>query len=133
MNACYNSWALKHWYSSGLDEIKRQFENAGAKMIVTVPQLLDIALTVGPQLPGYRTTVCVGGEDDAAKNIHGLQSLLMANHEADLPEVNAKATALLPYSSGTTGLPKGVQLTHYNLVANLEQSKHVAINDLLGK
>ena len=30
---------------------------------------------------------------------------------------------LLPYSSGTTGRPKGVMLTHYNLVANLYQFK----------
>lgn len=29
--------------------------------------------------------------------------------------------SLLPYSSGTTGLPKGVELTHYNIVANCEQ------------
>ena len=28
---------------------------------------------------------------------------------------------MLPYSSGTTGFPKGVMLTHYNLVANLRQ------------
>lgn len=31
--------------------------------------------------------------------------------------------ALMPYSSGTTGLPKGVHLTHYNLVANMQQVK----------
>ena len=29
--------------------------------------------------------------------------------------------ALLPYSSGTTGLPKGVMLSHYNVVSNLIQ------------
>jgi acyl-CoA synthetase (AMP-forming)/AMP-acid ligase II len=33
--------------------------------------------------------------------------------------------AVLPYSSGTTGLPKGVMLTHYNLVANILQSSCV--------
>ena len=37
-------------------------------------------------------------------------------------EINAKEdVALIPYSSGTTGLPKGVMLTHYNLLANLAQ------------
>lgn len=33
-------------------------------------------------------------------------------------------TCLLLYSSGTTGLPKGVELTHRNLVANLSQITH---------
>lgn len=35
--------------------------------------------------------------------------------------------AFLPYSSGTTGLPKGVQLTHYNMVSNVDQVSHPEI------
>ena len=33
-------------------------------------------------------------------------------------------TAALPYSSGTTGPPKGVSLTHYNMVSNMAQLDH---------
>lgn len=88
---------------------------------------MEVATTIGPQLPEYRTTICVGGEDDLKNNVHGLQSLLMAGHEAEVPGINPRATALLPYSSGTTGMPKGVMLSHYNLVANLVQGDHPAI------
>lgn len=42
----------------------------------------------------------------------------------DAPPNNLDSIAFLPYSSGTTGLPKGVQLTHRNIVANLSQLKY---------
>src|SRR6185437_13824285 len=49
--------------------------------------------------------------------------LLGGNDEPpDVPIDARRDLAILPYSSGTTGLPKGVMLTHYNLVANVLQT-----------
>lgn len=39
-------------------------------------------------------------------------------------EISNEDTSVLPYSSGTTGMPKGVELTHRNLVANIKQLDH---------
>src|SRR5207248_4422228 len=49
-------------------------------------------------------------------------SLLDSDGKVSFAEINPKEDCVaLPYSSGTTGLPKGVMLTHYNLVANMCQ------------
>ena len=55
--------------------------------------------------------------------------MLNGKYSAKLPLVNPNDVAVLPYSSGTTGLPKGVMLTHKNLIANLLQCNHPEIVD----
>ncbi|XP_045499603.1 probable 4-coumarate--CoA ligase 1 [Colias croceus] len=103
------------------DEVRRQFMDCNVKAIATIEMFMPVALEVSKALKDYKGTIWVGGEDDKTKGVYGLRSLLMADHEADLPTVNADDVCLIPYSSGTTGLPKGVMLTHKNLVSNLKQ------------
>ena len=46
--------------------------------------------------------------------------------QVPVPDINPREdVAILPYSSGTTGKPKGVMLTHYNIVANMCQALYV--------
>src|SRR5436309_2399866 len=50
-----------------------------------------------------------------------LPGMVAGGAPAPDPTLDPTAVALLPYSSGTTGLPKGVMLTHANLVTTLRQ------------
>ncbi|XP_038119997.1 probable 4-coumarate--CoA ligase 1 [Culex quinquefasciatus] len=106
------------------EEICRQFENAGVRLVITLPVLLPVAQIYKSKAKKYRGTVSIGGQHNVQENIFGFQQLLMENHESELPVIDPEETAILPYSSGTTGMPKGVELTHNNLVANLVQGTH---------
>ncbi|CAB0032848.1 unnamed protein product [Trichogramma brassicae] len=105
-------------------ELTRQFSSAKVRCIVTVPQLLELAQAVAKSLPAYDCTINVGGEPSPQNKILGLESLTSTEKKVDLPEVRSSDIAVLPYSSGTTGVPKGVMLSHRNLVVNIMQLLH---------
>jgi acyl-CoA synthetase (AMP-forming)/AMP-acid ligase II len=105
------------------DEVAFQLKDANAKYLVTVPQLLDKAFEAVSQ--SQVKEVFVFG---AAEGAVPFASLLDGDAPEELPEVSINPRedlVVLPYSSGTTGLPKGVMLTHYNLVANLRQMEAI--------
>ncbi|XP_050444504.1 uncharacterized protein LOC126848040 [Adelges cooleyi] len=111
-------------YTSG--EVKRQFENAGVKLCMTISLLLPVIQEISPSLKNYKGTVVFGGDEVADKKsrIYDFKSIVSGQSPDELPESFPDEVALLPYSSGTTGLPKGVKLTHRNCAINLEQCTH---------
>jgi acyl-CoA synthetase (AMP-forming)/AMP-acid ligase II len=104
-------------------DIAKQLTDAGATMLVTVSALLDQA-EEGAAAAGIadEDLVVLDGAGREADGHPNAADLLAAG--APVPEVTfapSSHLAALPYSSGTTGNPKGVMLTHRNLVANVAQ------------
>ncbi|HEX8067253.1 MAG TPA: 4-coumarate--CoA ligase family protein [Thermoleophilaceae bacterium] len=99
-------------------ELAHQLRDSGARMLVTVPPFLAVAREAAEE--AGVDDVFVVGEAEGAPS---LADLLGDPDAAPEPAIDpAEDLAVLPYSSGTTGLPKGVMLTHRNLVANILQS-----------
>jgi acyl-CoA synthetase (AMP-forming)/AMP-acid ligase II len=99
------------------NELAHQLQDSGAKLLVTVPPFLDAA-TEAAERAGVEEVFVVGEAAGATP----FTELLGDPDDAPDVEIDPDTDlAVLPYSSGTTGLPKGVMLTHHNLVANLSQ------------
>ncbi|MCC7181290.1 MAG: AMP-binding protein [Acidobacteria bacterium] len=99
------------------EEVTFQLRDAGARLLFTTEALL------GRAREGVAATD-MPIEVIALDRADGVASIEAVYVDADPPAVPidpATDVVVLPYSSGTTGLPKGVMLTHRNLLANLVQ------------
>lgn len=101
-------------YTAG--EVRHQLQDAGAHLLITVPDFLDVATEA---LAGTKVEeIAVIGVAEGATLLEGLMGDPLTKQ---VPVDLDAHVAVLPYSSGTTGLPKGVMLSHRNLVVNVDQ------------
>ncbi|KAI3730818.1 hypothetical protein L1987_61996 [Smallanthus sonchifolius] len=115
--------------SSHSSEIKKQVDLAEAKLIVTDERTYNKVKELG--LP-----VIIIGEERVEGTIFWdelLEAAERASNNGIETVVNQNDLCALPFSSGTTGLSKGVMLTHRNIVANLCSTLFSVNPDYIGK
>merc|ERR1712198_244917 len=104
-------------------EIARQLKFSGATMAVTntslLPAVSEAVANVYQETKKHIKIILTDGSKSGCLNFTDMTSEARSDMEIDIDVDQDVAT--LPFSSGTTGLPKGVMLTHKNLVANVCQ------------
>ena len=105
--------------TSAPEQIEHLFTNAANRVVVCETQFVDRLLHARPD--SVEHVVCVDGNPAGALSLADLEAGSHSNFDfqASWRTVSGSDIATLIYTSGTTGPPKGVELTHDNILAEL--------------
>ena len=102
-------------------ELDYVINDSGASVLFAGAELLPAVQAIRDRLPRVTDVIVVGGRDDT------YEPFLTGARPADRsPEVTGEDLWLVMYSSGTTGRPKGVMLSHRNIVAHTQNAVPLA-------
>lgn len=130
-HACsaYSYISVPLYDTLGPDAVKYIVNHAVVHAIFCVPQTLNMLLSFLSEIPSARLIVVVGGIDDQMPSLPsstGVQvvtySKLLSQGRSSLQPFHPpkpEDIATICYTSGTTGTPKGVVLTHGNFIASV--------------
>jgi len=102
-------------------EIEFIINDTSAETVIVRDELYPRVKSVLANTPSLKRIVVIGKNPPATLSFEELTLEQRANSIS--PRIDPKQDlCVIPYTSGTTGLPKGVMLTHYNVVCNIIQS-----------
>jgi len=101
------------------EQMRYVLEHSDCKLVLAAPDWAERVQAILDSLPRRVALVVLAPDGDANALVCAFgAALTAAEHPPAWPAPQPEATALLMYTSGTTGVPKGVMLTQANLAAN---------------